>query len=48
MCIRDSLALVDDVVTSGSTLREAAAALRQAGAAAVSAWAVSATWPGCP
>ena len=45
---RGHLALVDDVVTSGSTLREAAAALRQAGAAAVSAWAVSATWPGCP
>jgi ComF family protein len=37
------LALVDDVMTTGATLREAAAALRQAGAATVQVWAVART-----
>ncbi|EGJ08696.1 ComF family protein [Rubrivivax benzoatilyticus] len=37
------IALVDDVATTGTTLREAAAALRQAGAAAVDAWILART-----
>ena len=35
--------LVDDVMTSGATLREAAAALRRAGAARVDAWVLART-----
>lgn len=37
------IALVDDVMTSGATLREAALALRRAGAADVQAWVVART-----
>ena len=37
------VALVDDVMTSGATLHEAAAALRRAGAARVDAWVVART-----
>jgi len=37
------VALVDDVMTSGATLRAAAAALRRAGAARVDAWVVART-----
>ncbi len=37
------VALVDDVVTTGATAREAAAALLRAGAAAVEVWAVART-----
>jgi ComF family protein len=37
------VAVVDDVMTSGATLREAAAALRRAGAARVDAWVVART-----
>ena len=37
------IALVDDVVTSGSTMREAAKTLKRAGIGAVSGWAVAAT-----
>lgn len=37
------VALVDDVMTSGATLREAAAALRRAGAARVDAWVLART-----
>ncbi len=37
------VALIDDVMTSGSTLREAAATLRRAGAARVDAWALART-----
>jgi ComF family protein len=37
------VALVDDVMTSGTTLREAAAALRRAGVARVDAWALART-----
>ena len=37
------LALVDDVMTSGATLRAAATALRRAGAARVDAWVVART-----
>jgi predicted amidophosphoribosyltransferase len=37
------LALVDDVMTSGATLREAAAVLLQAGAARVDAWVLART-----
>jgi ComF family protein len=36
-----SLAIVDDVLTTGSTVGELAAALRAAGAAAVQVWAVA-------
>jgi ComF family protein len=37
------VALVDDVMTSGATLREAAATLRRAGAARVDAWVLART-----
>ena len=37
------LALVDDVMTTGATLREATRALMQAGAASVDVWAVART-----
>ena len=37
------LALVDDVMTSGATLREAAASLRRAGASRVEAWVLART-----
>ena len=37
------VALVDDVMTSGATLREAALALRRAGAARVDAWVLART-----
>ncbi|MBZ8140290.1 phosphoribosyl transferase [Rubrivivax gelatinosus] len=37
------VALVDDVATTGTTLREAAAALRRGGAAAVDAWVFART-----
>lgn len=37
------VALVDDVMTSGATLREAAATLRRAGAARIDAWALART-----
>ena len=37
------VALVDDVMTSGATLREAAAALRRAGAVRIEAWALART-----
>ncbi len=37
------VALVDDVMTSGATLREAASALRRAGAARVDAWVLART-----
>jgi len=37
------VAVVDDVMTSGATLREAAAALRRAGAARVDAWVLART-----
>jgi ComF family protein len=37
------VAVVDDVMTSGATLREAAAALRRAGAARVEAWVLART-----
>jgi ComF family protein len=40
-----SLAIVDDVMTTGATLGAAAAALRAAGAARVEAWAVARTPP---
>jgi predicted amidophosphoribosyltransferase len=35
------VALVDDVVTTGSTVKAAAVALREAGAAAVELWVVA-------
>ncbi len=48
-CERDlsgkHVAVVDDVMTSGSTLNEVAIALRKAGASAVSAWVVARTIP---
>ena len=37
------VAIVDDVMTSGATLHEAALALRRAGAADVQAWVVART-----
>lgn len=37
------VALVDDVMTTGTTLREAAATLRRAGAARIDAWALART-----
>jgi ComF family protein len=37
------VALVDDVMTSGATLREAASTLRRAGAARIDAWALART-----
>jgi len=48
-CRRDvrglAVALVDDVMTTGATLAEAAATLRHAGAARVDAWVVARTLP---
>jgi len=48
-CRRDvrglAVALVDDVMTTGATLAEAAATLRRAGAARVEAWVVARTPP---
>jgi ComF family protein len=40
-----SVAILDDVVTTGSTVRELAAALRQAGAEQVEVWAIARTEP---
>ena len=40
-----SFALVDDVMTTGATLAEAAATLRRAGAARVDCWVVARTFP---
>jgi predicted amidophosphoribosyltransferase len=40
-----SFALVDDVMTTGATLAEAAATLRRAGAARVDGWVVARTVP---
>lgn len=40
------VALLDDVVTTGSTVREAAQALRAVGAASVDVWCVARTPPG--
>jgi predicted amidophosphoribosyltransferase len=37
------VAVVDDVMTSGATLGEAAASLRRAGAARVDAWVLART-----
>jgi predicted amidophosphoribosyltransferase len=37
------LALVDDVMTTGATVREAAAVLQRAGAAAVQVWVLART-----
>jgi predicted amidophosphoribosyltransferase len=37
------VALVDDVMTSGATLHEAALALKRAGAARVDAWVLART-----
>ena len=48
-CRRDvrglAIALVDDVMTTGATLAEAATALRRAGAVRVEAWVVARTLP---
>jgi predicted amidophosphoribosyltransferase len=44
--VRDrSIALVDDVMTTGATLAEAALTLRRAGAASVECWVVARTPP---
>ena len=40
------VAVVDDVMTSGATLREAAKALKRAGAAEISLWVVARALPG--
>jgi ComF family protein len=40
-----AVAVVDDVMTTGATLAEAAATLRRAGAARVEAWVVARTLP---
>ncbi len=42
-CVGQHLALVDDVMTTGATLREAAGALLQAGAKQVDAWVLART-----
>jgi len=48
-CRRDvrglTIALVDDVMTTGATLAEAATTLKRAGAARIEAWAVARTLP---
>jgi ComF family protein len=49
-CTRDlsgkHIAIVDDVMTSGASLNEAALVLRKAGVVEVSAWIVARTFPG--
>jgi len=40
-----SVALVDDVMTTGATIKAATAALRRAGAARVECWVVARTLP---
>jgi len=45
-CVADrNIAIVDDVMTTGATLAEAAGAARRAGAASVQAWVVARTLP---